>query len=105
MAEVCADADWLPKDKKDALRKIALEGVDEESLVLTEETRIPVKFRPCPDCGYSGYLSLDREHIVYSNVAKVISSEVKARCTNCGWRTSLHKTVKECAKEWNEAEV
>lgn len=101
MTEVCADADWLPKDKKDALRKIALEGVEEESLILTEETRIPVGFRPCPDCGCGKYPYFHRSYICRDSKPLY----VKAYCSCCNWETNYYSTVKECAKEWNEAEV
>lgn len=70
---------------------------------LTGETRIPVEFRPCPDCGRAERPFIDRDNIYKcSNMA---ITYVKACCRYCKWETQQHKTVKECAKEWNEAEV
>lgn len=66
-----------------------------------KETRIPVEFRPCPDCGCDEYPYLSRG-IVHTNGKPL---HVKAECYRCGWQTVYHKSVKECAKEWNEAEV
>lgn len=68
---------------------------------ITGETRIPVEFRPCPDCGCDEYPYLSRG-IVHTNGKPL---HIKAGCYRCGWQTVYHKSVKECAKEWNEAEV
>lgn len=68
-----------------------------------KETRIPVEFRSCPDCGCSERPFIDRGNIYKcSNMA---ITYVKACCRYCKWETQQHETVKECAKEWNEAEV
>ena len=65
------------------------------------ETRIPVEFRPCPDCGCQDYPYL-RRSLVYANGRPIY---VQAECYRCGWETDMHNNVKECAKEWNETEV
>lgn len=68
---------------------------------ITSETRKSVEFRPCPDCGCDKYPYLSR------GIVRVDGKPlyVQAECYRCGWRTVYHKNVKECAKEWNEAEV
>ena len=79
------------KNAKDALIEV------------TGETRQPVEFRPCPDCGCREYPHINRLK-VFAN-SYMATSYVKAICKRCDWETQEHKNVKECAKEWNEAEV
>lgn len=112
MSELCADASWLPKDRRDCLKEIIyqdmpkLKYANEASAELTGETRMPVEFRPCPDCGCEEYPLFDREEeMIVGPYKKVVLNPVRAYCIRCGWTTALHKNVKECAKEWNEAEV
>ena len=73
-------------------------NVKEALVEITGETRKSVEFRPCPDCGCDKY-----PYLIVSANGK--SLHVKAECYRCGWRTVYHKSVKDCAKEWNEAEV
>jgi hypothetical protein len=70
---------------------------------MTGETRQPVKFRPCPDCGCNKHPYFDRRK-TYSGMS-LVSSVVSAYCRTCGWETQFHDNIKKCAKEWNEAEV
>lgn len=68
-----------------------------------KETRIPVEFRPCPDCGCDKYPFFDGSTIHLGGGVQL--RQVIASCRRCGWETNIHNNVKECAKEWNEAEV
>ena len=70
---------------------------------ITGETRIPVEFRPCPDCGCNKYPHFDRRKTY--NGMSLESSIISAFCEVCGWETQFHDNVAECVKEWNEAEV
>lgn len=78
-----------------------LKDVKDDLVELTGEMRKPVEFRPCPDCGYEEYPCLCRSS-VRANGKPIY---IQAVCFRCGWETDMHKNVKECAKEWNEAEV
>ena len=69
----------------------------------TGETRMPVEFRPCPDCGCRKHPRFDRRK-TYSGM-NLVSSAVSASCRVCDWGTQFYYNVKDCAKEWNEAEV
>ena len=70
---------------------------------VVSKTRKPVEFRPCPDCGCRNYPRFDRRKI-YSGM-NLVSSVISASCRVCDWETQFYDNVKECAKEWNEAEV
>ena len=105
MSELCADAMWLPSEKKKRIKEMfelpEPKDAKEALTEITGETRIPVEFRPCPDCGCEKYPYLSRG-IIHADGKPL---HVQAECYRCGWRTVYHKNVKECAKEWNEAEV
>ena len=96
MSELCADAMWLPSEKKKLLKEMF-------ELPEPKETRELVEFNPCPDCRCEKYPLFDRRKTY--NGMSLESSIVSAFCEVCGWETQFHNNVKECAKEWNEAEV
>lgn len=101
------DAMWLSKEQKRRIRELLElpepKNADNILIELTDETRQPIKFRPCPDCGYARHPFIRRDNIY--KCSDMAITYVKACCRYCGWETQRHKTVKECAKEWNEAEV
>lgn len=96
MSELCADAMWLPSEKKKLLKEM-FEPPE------PKETRELVEFNPCPDCRCEKYPLFDRRKTY--NGMNLESSIVSAFCKVCGWETQFHNNVAECVKEWNEAEV
>ena len=98
MSELCADAMWLPQDRKDQLEKMVT-----WSLPHPKDARPSVEFLPCPDCGCNKYPHFDRRKTY--NGMSLESSIISAFCEVCGWETQFHDNVAECVKEWNEAKV
>lgn len=107
MSELCADAMWLPSEKKKRIKEMfelpEPKDAKEALTEITGETRMPVEFRPCLDCGCDKYPFFDGSTIHLGGGVQI--RQVIASCKRCGWETNIHNNVKECAKEWNEAEV
>lgn len=59
----------------------------------------------CPDCGNMiKQPEFHRETILY-NSGKIAKQPVYAQCPICGWRTSVYDNIRDCANEWNSANL
>ena len=78
-----------------------------------------IKFKYCPSChsangtvnrgladipGYYGLTMIRSNQTFELMTGQVNQGRIRVECNVCGFTTSFHKTISECAEEWNSSE-